>query len=72
LHVAPNDEKTFISHHGLADETKFANRFDYLNQVPMTGSHLFDDPEILKRFGELDGQLAERMTDGKSDIAAMF
>ena len=69
--VWPNNEKTLISHHGLADETEFANRFEYLDQMPMTASHLLGDPELLGRFDELEGQLEERMS-GKSDLPAMF
>ena len=58
--VWPTNDKAFISHRGLADQTQFANRFDHLNQVPVTGTHLADDPELLARFAELESQLADR------------
>jgi hypothetical protein len=38
----------------------------------MTGPYLVGDPEMLERFGELEGQLAERTMNGQSDLAAMF
>jgi hypothetical protein len=69
--VWPTNDKAFISHRGLADQTQFANRFDHLNQVPVTGTHLADDPELLTRFAELESQLADRLS-GKADIAAVF
>jgi hypothetical protein len=69
--VWPTNDKAFISHRGLADQTQFANRFDHLNQVPVTGTHLADDPELLARFAELESQLADRLS-GKADIAAVF
>ena len=58
--VWPSNDRAFISHHGLADETEFANRFDHLKQVPMTAAHLVDDPEALERFSELESQLRWR------------
>lgn len=66
--VWPNNAKAFVTHHGLADETEFDNRFDHLDPVPITGAHM-DDPQSVERF-ELDSQLAERMT-GKPDITAL-
>ncbi len=68
--VWPDDNKVFVSHHGLADETQFANRFDHLDQLPIAGDHM-DDPQVAERFAELDGQLAERI-NGNSDITARF
>jgi hypothetical protein len=68
--VWPSNDKVFVSHHGLADDTEFVNRFDHLTQMPMTGTHL-NDPETVARFAELDQQLTERMASG-SDIAAVF
>ncbi|GAB3228239.1 hypothetical protein [Mycolicibacterium hippocampi] len=68
--VWPNNDKLFISHHLLADDTEFSNRFDHLNNMPISSPHL-DDPETVARFAEMDRQLAERMS-GESDIAAHF
>ncbi|MDQ1247247.1 MAG: hypothetical protein QG597_1617 [Actinomycetota bacterium] len=68
--VWPNNDKVFISHHGLADDTGFVARFDHLNNMPLNASHL-NNPETVARFAELDKQLAERMSGG-SDIAALF
>jgi hypothetical protein len=68
--VKPNANRMFVSHHGLADDTEFVNRFDHLVQVRLDNSHL-SDPTLIARFAELDQQLVERMA-GKSDIAATF
>lgn len=67
--VSPNNDKGFVRHYGLADESEFANRFDHLTYLPMDCSHL-SDPDTLKRFTELEAQLAERMK--VPDIAALF
>lgn len=68
--VWPNNDKLFISYHGLADDTEFVNRFDHLKNMPMSSPHL-DDPETVAQFAELDKKLAERMS-AESDIAAHF
>ncbi|MGX9790503.1 hypothetical protein [Mycobacterium sp. MMS18-G62] len=68
--VWPSNDKAFVSHYGLADDTEFMNRFDHLKRMPMTADHLAD-PETVARFAELDSQLAERVAGG-SDIAAVF
>ena len=68
--VWPSNDKVFVSHHGLADDTAFVNRFDHLTQMPITADHL-DDPETVAGFAKLDEQLAERMAGGP-DIAAVF
>jgi hypothetical protein len=68
--IKPSSDKVFVSHHGLADDTEFINRFDHLVQIPMDNSHL-NDPAMIAHFAELDQQLAERMASG-SDIAATF
>ncbi|AXN45106.1 hypothetical protein MM1218R_03171 [Mycobacterium marinum] len=68
--VWPNNDKVFISHYGLADDTEFVNRFDHLKNMPLASPHL-DDPDTVARFAEMEKQLAERMSGG-SDIAALF
>jgi len=68
--VWPNNDKVFISHYGLTDDTEFVNRFDHLKNMPLTSPHL-DDPEIVARLAEMEQQLAERMSGG-SDITALF
>jgi hypothetical protein len=67
--VWPNNDKGFIAHHGLADDTEFVNRFDHLRNLPMPGGQL--DPEAIAGFAEMDELLGERMAGG-SDIAALF
>jgi hypothetical protein len=67
--VWPSNDKDFVSHHGLADDTEFVNRFDHLTHLPMNNTHL-DDPAVIARFAELDRQLTERMAG--PDIAAAF
>lgn len=67
--VWPSNDKVFISHHGLADDTEFVNRFDHLTHLPMNNTHL-DDPAVIARFAEHDRQLAERMA--APDITAVF
>jgi hypothetical protein len=68
--VRPTNDKVFISHHGLADDTEFVDRFDHLKQIPMTAGRL-DDPDTIARFAEHDRLLAERLGGGP-DIAAVF
>src|SRR3954463_9956912 len=38
--VWPNNDKVFISHYGLADDTEFVNRFDHLKNMPLASPHL--------------------------------
>ena len=68
--VKPTNDKVFVSHYGLADDTQFTNRFDHLAQIPLTDEKL-DDPNTVAGFAELERLLAERMASG-SDIAAVF
>lgn len=68
--IWPNNDRRFISHYGLADDTEFVNRFDHLTNMPLTAGRL-DDPETVARFAEMDRLLAERMSGG-TDIAALF
>jgi hypothetical protein len=71
--VWPNDDRSFITRHNLADETQLPDNFDPLNHVPDPRISL-DDPESLQRFNDLEQQLAERMAGGDagSDLAAPF
>ena len=68
--VRPSNDKVFVSHHGLADDTEFVDRFDHLQQMPRTAGRL-DDPDTIARFAEHDRLLAERLAGG-ADIAAVF
>jgi hypothetical protein len=43
--VWPSNDRVFISHHGLADDTEFVNRFDHLTALPMNNTHLDDQFE---------------------------
>jgi hypothetical protein len=68
--VRTSNDKVFVSHYSLADNTEFVDRFDHLTQMPMTAGNL-DDPETIARFAEHDRLLAERLAGGP-DIAAVF
>jgi hypothetical protein len=53
------DEQFFISCRDHADETEFANHFDYLKDVADPGIILKDDPDIAERFSDVEEQLAD-------------
>jgi hypothetical protein len=58
--VKANNDKAFISHHLLADDTPFTNRFDHLTEIPLSTEKL-DDPDTDAGFAQLEQQLAERL-----------
>jgi hypothetical protein len=68
--VWPTNDKGFISHHCVADDTNFMNRFGHLTHMPLDSVHL-EDLAVIAGFANLDKQLAERM-EGTDDIAALF
>ncbi len=68
--VKPSNDRVFISHYGLADDTEFVDRFDHLKHTPMI-ARLLDDPDTIARFAQHERRLAERLAGGH-DIAAVF
>jgi hypothetical protein len=71
--VWPNDDRSFVCRHNLADETELADNFDPLNHVPDPSIPL-DDPDTLQQFNDLEEHLAARMAGGGAgaDLAAPF
>ncbi|WP_141213959.1 hypothetical protein [Mycobacterium marinum] len=64
------EDKSSIRIYDLADETGLAHRFDHLSHVPEPAESFADDPELDKRFYELQSQILERLQ--ARDPAALF
>lgn len=70
--VWPSHDRGFVSHHLIADETRFANRFDHLTHLQLSSSGLLGDPEIRARWTELDDQLAARIAANQDITARLY
>lgn len=69
--VRPNDDEDFVRSYDLADETGLEHRFGLLSNVPESDS-IADDPELVKRFSELERQLWNECKGTSADPTALF